>query len=467
MMRFRKKSYALLILFYISGFYQHAAGQTLPISGDTIYVTARSEVQIDFPSIPKGFTSTPNIPYRFKQVGRGINIIAGPDNTPPAVLLVEEAQRYHRFVIVFKKNISKGRGLEVYYDYSTEEKLEQHIKGAAARDLAISPITTADSSVSARPSASAGYAALMEKGDKEMKEQNYQEAKASFDKAHLLGPDEAAPIQRLEALKLKLAANEKSFALTTANNNSYSLIIAGAINYMGQQKYGEAQNLYKQALTLRPGDLYATRQMEIIDKMLLETNNQKASGNLYNDFIAQGEKALGKNQLKEARAAYEQALSARQEDEVATRALKLISDRENLLKQTEALENNYKSALQSGDKFYEAADFTNAKTAYNKAISFIKKPYPQDQLKKIDQLLNEQASKEAIEKERIALQLAADKVKKEKTLLEQNYTDALQVADNYFKKGDFANAKKAYNSAAGVINRPYPQDQVKKIENNN
>ena len=416
-----KNSLAFLIIFLIGIYNQNVNAQSLNITGDTIFVNAEAEIQVNFPAIPNRFSTLPNnAPYDIKSVGTGVTIIARTENAKPATLLVSESGRNHRFLLVFKKDIDYNNDAALFYDYSTVKKIDQRIKEIASRKA----------------------------------------------------KEPAKPAETSEIITTTSNSNQNSAAertekpVTEINNTRYITLTDEAKNYLDQKQYSRAQQAYKQALVLRPGDLYATHQLEIINKILLEADVQTAqqkSNDLYNQYIAQGEKAFNKNQLTEARAAYAQALALKQNDVTATSRLKLIDEEEKRQKGTEELENNYNLAVQSGETFFKAGDFTNARIEYYKALAIFKRPLPKDQITRIDKILEEQTVKENIEKQKAAQQLLADRQAKEKQVLENNYDAAIQSGDKFFKAADYENAKVEYNKALDFIKKDWPKEQINSI----
>ncbi len=102
------------------------------INGDTIFVNREGEIQIVFPTPPTSFNAVPNYSqFRVWEVKNGIYLIADTENYDPVTLMVSEGGRSHRFLLIFKQNIS-NREARLYYYYSTVKKLEQHIKTSAS-----------------------------------------------------------------------------------------------------------------------------------------------------------------------------------------------------------------------------------------------------------------------------------------------------------------------------------------------
>lgn len=375
--------------------------QDLNINGDTIYVNAEAEVMVRFPTMPTYFNTTPsNAPYNFKTAGTGFTIIAKAERTKPAPLVVNEGGRTHKFLIVFKKNIDYNNDAEMDYDYSTKKKLEQHIleKESVNNNTIVDNNKTEKKSKKGNKDREedyplAGYYALLEQGDKDMKDRNYASAKNNFEKAQKLRPTDQIPKIRLDEIKAKQEEEEKL---------------------------------------------------------------EKA----YKDYITTGDKAFKKNNLSDARVAYEQALIVKKDDSKANDRLKIISEKEKQQSAADKQESDYNSTVNDADKLFNAGDYVDAKTAYEKALTLKKEKWPQEQLKKITKLQAELVAKQKSDEEKQIKENAvnAEKIKKEKT-----YSDAVNAGDKYFAAKDYSNATTAYKKALSIDNKQWPNDQLKKI----
>lgn len=468
--------FLLLLLFFLSGT-QIAGAQDLNIVGDTIFVNAEAEVMVRFPTLPSYFNTVPsNAPYNFKTAGTGFTIIAKEEKTKPAPLFVTEGGRNHKFVIVFKKNIDYNNDAEIDYDFSTTKKIEQHIRDVASMKVKNKPeaevVKTDDKKEKKKKNDkkeennAANYYAFLEEGDLNIKKNDLAAAKQNFEKALALRPNDQIPKQRLDEIRILIADKEKN--ASQEKNKQYVEVTGAAKANLGAKKYTQAQEGYAKALEIKPGDIYATHQLEKIRQLINDETNKKEKQkltDLYTDYIKTGDKAFKKNELTDARIAYEQALVIKQNDPVAVNQLKLITEKEKKQTENNELENNYNNTISIADKLFKAGDYEEAKTAYNKANSYIKKQWPQDQVKKIDKILTVQLTKENTEKQKRLKQLETDQKTKEKEILELNYNAAIKAADNYFKAKDYANATIAYNKAISIDKRSWPQDQLKAIQN--
>ena len=475
MKNYKRQHFFLLMFFFVSSL-QITTAQDLNIAGDTIYVNAEAEVMVRFPTLPTFYNTIPSdAPYNLKTAGTGFTIVAKTERTKPAPLFVNEGGRNHKFVIVFKKNIDYNNEEEIDYDYSTTKKIEQHIRESvslklkeSSKEEIVKPEEKKDKkkkNVKPDENTAANYYVLLEEGDNNIKNKDYKAAKLNFEKALALRPADEIPKQRLNEIRIRIADQDKTNK--QENNKQYVETTAAAKSYFAAKKYALAQEQYKKALALKPGDLIATNQLAKISKLINDENNNKDDqklNDIYKGYIATGEKALKKNELADARIAYEQALIIKQNDPVAVKNLKIISDKELKQKEIDDQEINYNNIIVNAGKLFTAGNYEAAKTEYTKALALFKRPWPQEQIKNINNLIAIQSAKDNADKQKRINQSAAVQKGKEKANLETNYNTAVKAADNYFKAKDYTNAVIAYNKALSITKKPWPQEQLKTIQ---
>ncbi|MEO6719674.1 MAG: hypothetical protein ABIN67_04870 [Ferruginibacter sp.] len=469
-----------LILLITCVLFQHSSGQS--ITGDTIFVNSEAEIAIKFPSKLSNFYTAPNnAPYNLKSISTGLTISSKSENTKPAFLFVTEGGRTHRIVLAYKKNINYDDEAELFFDYGTLKKLEQHVAELAARKKT-GPVpaevktaevknndqnTVAGNNTATESPAEAedSYNALLEEGDKYMKLGLYKEAKLIFENAHNLRSDDIIPTQRIEEIQLKLNNNEVLAEIE--KNKKYIELTEAAKTEFDQKNYKEAQDGYRRALALKPNDLYATRQLEKIDQALYDESQRQERLKLqetYKSYISNGEIAFNQNNLPNARNFFEQALLITPNDPLAQKRIAAIQAKEQDLRQkdTASQGGDYESLITEADKAFQAGDYTTGKALYNKALLLSKQPKAKEQISRIDKLVAAQ-TKDASDKKTLAKKEADDKKEREAQELENNYSNAIQAADKLYNAGNLAEAKLAYNKAIQVINRPWPNDQITKI----
>ncbi|MEO6718944.1 MAG: hypothetical protein ABIN67_01220 [Ferruginibacter sp.] len=450
----------------ITFFIANKAGAQV-ITGDTIFVNAEAEVAIKLPSRPSDFYTNPKTaPYDIKSLSSGLTIMSKTENSKSAALFVTEGGRSHSFVIVFKKDINYDNLAELVFDYSTVKRLEQHVKDSEAKKAAEAKAReAAKANAVAVDNSASNYYALLEQGDKNIKLGLYNEAKSAFEAAHKLKPDEPMPLQKIQEITSKINEQEKVGELE--KNRKYVTLTGEAKALFDLKKYAESKEVYKKALNLRQGDLYATNQIEKLDKILNQRKGEeeeKRLRGLYSGYIETGEKALNKNQLSDARIAFEQALVIKQNDPVATARLKVINEREKREKESLEVENKYNDAIQAGDKLFQSGDYNAARTQYNNAIAIFRRPWPVDQIKNINKLIADISAKEIVEKQEQAKQIENQKKEREALEIENKYLNAVAEADRLFKAEDYVKAKDAYASALKISNKPWPKEQIITID---
>ena len=480
MSKYLKKYLFLLLLFLAAGIYKVQAQE---INGDTIYVNAEAEVMVRFPTLPSYFNTTPsNAPYNFKTAGTGFTIIAKAEKTKPAPLVVNEGGRTHKFLIVFKKNIDYNNDAEMDYDYSSTKKLEQHLHESAGNKQVVQAANDDKKSKKSKKgddegNSSASYYALLEEGDKNMKQKDYAAAKLNFEKAQKIRPGDQIPKLRLDEVKAKIDDSKKLDGL-------YIDYISSGEKALKKNDLAAARIAYEQALIIRKDDATATDKLKIITSREKEETTKTQQESNYNAAITDADKLFKVGDYAEARPAYEKALGYSKnkypQDQIkkidkiqGDLAVEKKADDQKKIKENSIAtekakkETDYNDAIKTADKYFAAKDYNNATIAYNKALSIDKKPWPGNQLKEINRIVKQQEedSRKAIAKAETEKQVKERKKQEEleKQAREKDYKAAIQDADKQFKKKDYMEAKETYMKASLLTDKSYPQEQVTAI----
>ncbi|MEO6843527.1 MAG: hypothetical protein ABI184_00060, partial [Ginsengibacter sp.] len=440
-------------------------GNSQNISGDTIFVNTSLTFDLILPTNPSSFSTIPdNTSYDIKPAGNDVTITADKENLPPATLIILEGGRKHSFVIFYKKDIDLSAPNAAVKDYSTTKKLQDRVNELSSQKAAseekkktainqseinhtkTEPINKNELPVKKENDSSSYYYSLLEQGDNYVKLKDDENAQVLFGKAHSLRPDDLIPLQRLDEIKAR------------KNNDKYSGIITEAQTYKQQKNYVLAQEAYKKALDIKAGDAYAIKELEEINTLLKQDSVQKETQRLnesYKQYAAAGEVAFNKNELPEARSAYDQVLSIRPNDVIALERVKLIDEKEKKQKDQEQLDSNYITNVSLADKLFNSGDYDNSRVAYKKALSFIEKDYPKKQITIIDRNIAERIKQEKADKQKLA--------KDEEDA--KRYATLIKNADTEFDKGNFSNAKKIFSDAYNL--KPaeeYPKERLATID---
>ena len=267
----------------------------------------------------------------------------------------------------------------------------------------------------------------------------------------------------------------------------YQDIIKNADAAFKNNKLEEAKNLYTQALSLKPNEQYPKNQIELIDKTLAELKAKqeaeaKAKAELeakYQAAIKKGDEAFAKKDWTAAKAGYNEALGYKPNEKYPKDQLaaieKAIADeiaqkkkQEEELKKQQELEAKYQAAIKKGDEAFAKKDWTTAKAGYNEALGY--KPnekYPKDQLAAIEKAIAESKGIVIKNQEKVDKEIKTNKEKSVKPVLgsDDKYKSVIKLADEYFNKQQYENAKTKYEEAMVYKpSDPYAKQKLLEIE---
>ena len=159
---------------------------------------------------------------------------------------------------------------------------------------------------------------------------------------------------------------------------------------------------------------------------------------LYNALIVSGDKYFKAKDYLNAKAAYQQAVSQNPGDEAAKEKLRKTLD---LLRGQKAQNILFDVAVSSADKLFQAGDYVKAQQEYENASKLLPgDPYPKN---KINEII---------------------KIQVDNQVKEEEYGKAIASADKFLLIKNFQDALLDYKKAAGI--KPaekYPQDRIREL----
>jgi tetratricopeptide (TPR) repeat protein len=284
--------------------------------------------------------------------------------------------------------------------------------------------------------------ALGEIAAKEALENQYKDVIASADKAFLAKDYNKALVDYQAALKIKPGETYAQGKITEINNalgeiaakealeNQYKDVIASADKALLAKDYNKALTDYQAALSLKPGEAYAQGKINEINNTLGEIAAKEALENQYKDVIASADKALMAKDYDKALADYQAALSLKPGEAYAQGKINEINNALGEIAAKEALENQYKDVIASADKALLAKDYNKALADYQAALKI--KPgeaYAQGKILEVETVFAEQAKQLEINNQ---------------------YVKVIAIADEYFKKEQFEEARASYQQAQAI-----------------
>ena len=293
------------------------------------------------------------------------------------------------------------------------------------------------------------YNAIIADADSKFSAKDYENAKAKYNEALGIFPDEKYP-------KDKIAEIEKLIAAQKQKEEQYKSLIAEADSKFSSKDYEGAKAKYTEALGIKPNEQYPKDKISEIEKLLSELAAEKQKEEQYKALIAEADSKFSSKDYEGAKAKYTEALGIKPNEQYPKDK---ISEIEKLLSELAAekqKEEQYKALIAEADSKLSAKDYEGAKSKYNAALGV--KPneqYPKDKISEIEKILAELSAKEEEDK------LAAEAERKKR----EYYNALIKKADDSFNKQDWDDAISNYQQASFMYpNEQYPKDKIAEIE---
>ncbi|MGB0881372.1 MAG: hypothetical protein ACPGSO_00355 [Vicingaceae bacterium] len=294
------------------------------------------------------------------------------------------------------------------------------------------------------------YKGLIAAADNLLQTKKYEVAKAKYQEANTVKPEEQYPQTKITEIDGVLAALAKKEA-------EYKALITTADNLLGAKDYAGAKAKYKEALGIKPAEQFPKDQIKTIDGILAEIAKkeaeEKAKEAKYQGLIAAADNLLGSKNYEGAKAKYNEALSIKSGEqypkEKITEIDGILAEIAKKKAEEKAKQAKYDGLIATADKMLSTKNYTGAKGKYNEALGV--KPneqYPKTKLTEIDEILAEIARKEA-----------------EKKAKEEEYKALIVAADGLFSGKNYADAKGKYKAAIAIkAEEKYPKDKIVEID---
>ena len=301
------------------------------------------------------------------------------------------------------------------------------------------------------------YKNYVTEGDKFMTAGNYAAAKAAYQKALGLKPNESYPRNRISEADKQIAEQQRQTAQDQAKEQAYNNAITEADQYFRDQNYPAAKAAYQKALTFKPSESYPRTKIAEIDRAISEKQQllaqQQAKEQAYKDAIVEGDQYYNTKNYSAAKTSYLKALNIKPNENYPhtkiTEIDKIVAQQQQQQAQQQAKEQAYKTAIAEADQYFKIQNYTAAKAAYQKALTY--KPnesYPKTKISEIDRLVAQQAQQQAQQQAK-----------------EQAFKSALAEADQYFSAKNYLAAKAAYQKALTFKpDENYPKTRIAEID---
>jgi tetratricopeptide (TPR) repeat protein len=269
------------------------------------------------------------------------------------------------------------------------------------------------------------YDKSIEQADQFYISRDFTNARTKYQEALKAKPQARYPKEMIE--KSKTGESELQ-----SDQQKYDAALAGAESFYTTSDYEAALLGFKSALAIKPFENYPQTKITELEKLLAENTSRKEA---YANAIKNGDQSLDEKQYDVALIHYHNALSLLPGEKYPSKKIEEITA--ITVKQKEK-DDNYSKSIAEADKLFNKDKFTDAIPAYTKAL--VIKPeetYPQ-------QKITEAQAK-----------LAASKSK------EDEYKNAIVNGDRLLAESKYVEALEAYELSHNL--RPFEEYPISKI----
>jgi len=313
----------------------------------------------------------------------------------------------------------------------------------------------ADADAKSKAEKEAKYAAAIKKGDDGFNAKNWTNAKAGYNEALGIKPDEQYPKDRLAAID-KAIADENANKSKAELDAKYNAAIKKGDDAFAKKDWTTAKGGYNEALNVKANEQYPKDRLVAIDKAIADESANKSKAELeakYAAAIKKGDDAFAKKDWTTAKGGYNEALNVKANEQYPKDKLAEIEKAitsENANKSKAELDAKYQAAIKKGDAAFAKKDWTTAKAGYNEALGVkADEQYPKDKLAEIEKAIGDE----------LANKSKAEGDAKAKAEKDAKYAAAIKKGDDAFTKKEWVSAKEGYIEASGLK----PEEQYPKV----
>ena len=312
----------------------------------------------------------------------------------------------------YQKAVSTGDNLfklEEYAGSKTAYQQAQTLKPAESYPAA--QITRIDQLLAARQQADAAaaqkeqeYQKAVSTGDNLFKLEEYAASKTAYQQAQTLKPAESYPAAQITRIDQLLASRQQADAAAAQKEQEYQKAVSTGDNLFKMEEYAASKTAYQQAQTLKPAESYPAAQITRIDQLLAARQQADAAAaqkeQEYQKAVSTGDNLFKLEEYTGSKTAYQQAQTLKPAESYPAAQIARIDQLLAARQQADAAaaqkEQEYQKAVSRADKQFDNADYANAETSYEEALSIIpSEAYPKQKLARIKEIKEMLAKEQA------------------------------------------------------------------------
>ncbi|MBN1768180.1 MAG: hypothetical protein JXR50_06835 [Prolixibacteraceae bacterium] len=245
----------------------------------------------------------------------------------------------------------------------------------------------------------------------------------------------------------------------------YNRLLREADQLMTQRKFADARPLYQSAHELIPDEQYALDKIAEIDRLLQMPDDYAMRREKYDEFIKIADDFYDAKEYTSAIYNYNEAHKiftdeAYPQNQIA-KIRGILSREESTQLEQEQLQNEYDRVIARADNAFNQESYQSARTLYLEALNLIPgQEYPQNQLRRINQLLRElaeeQKNRSILEQIDFSnLDVVSENIRK------AAYDEAMKLGNDFMENSEWALARFYFRRALALI--PGDSEAEKKI----
>jgi len=244
---------------------------------------------------------------------------------------------------------------------------------------------------------------LIKEGDVALNTKLYDDAITKYQSAYDLKNDQIVKTKIDNAVKLRddQLANDKA---AKEKEDNYNAAKKAADDFYTSSNWNEAKSKYKEALTFKEGDSYATERIADIDAKLLAEKAEKDKADKldqdYKALIDAADALFTKENWNEAKNKYTKALGLKAGESHPTQRLVEIEEKLKVQEEKDKLDADYTALMTKAQSLFDAKSYLDSKAQFELASNLKKdEQAPKDKIKAINEILNAEKNAEQLEKE--------------------------------------------------------------------
>ena len=247
------------------------------------------------------------------------------------------------------------------------------------------------------------FKSLITKADAQLLEKSFNESIINYKKALKIKPNESHPTEQIkvaeQGIKDQIASSE--------NDRKYENILKTADNQLKNLEYQLAKASYQQALNLKSDEKYPISKISFIEEKLKEIADAKIkmeeSNKAYQAEILKADGLFNEAKFEEALISYQSAKKIKEDESYPDQKINEINIKiTHIANQEKELQKKYSDFIKNADASFKSQNWKLSKEFYNNALSVDEsQEYPKKQLEIIEQKINEQEALLAESKEKL------------------------------------------------------------------